>query len=103
MVVKTLYKSILLIIILSLYACNNNTEINKAKNKIDPVNELWYTHPAEKWEDALPVGNGRLGAMVFGKTDIGKIRYEARVKAFPENGTMKVDDVNLIINNVICG
>ena len=30
---------------------------------------LWYTHPAEKWENALPVGNGRLGAMVFGRTD----------------------------------
>ena len=31
----------------------------------DPV--LWYTHPAEEWKDALPVGNGRLGAMVFGR------------------------------------
>jgi alpha-L-fucosidase 2 len=27
---------------------------------------LWYDRPAEKWEDALPLGNGRLGAMVFG-------------------------------------
>lgn len=27
---------------------------------------LWYTRPAEKWTEALPVGNGRLGAMVFG-------------------------------------
>lgn len=27
---------------------------------------LWYRKPAEKWIDALPVGNGRLGAMVFG-------------------------------------
>ena len=30
---------------------------------------LWYAHAAEKWENALPVGNGRLGAMVFGRTD----------------------------------
>ncbi len=30
---------------------------------------IWYTHPADKWENALPVGNGRLGAMVFGRTD----------------------------------
>ncbi len=30
----------------------------------DPV--LWYQHPARTWGDALPVGNGRLGAMVFG-------------------------------------
>jgi alpha-L-fucosidase 2 len=27
---------------------------------------LWYDKPAEKWEQALPVGNGRLGAMIFG-------------------------------------
>ncbi len=27
---------------------------------------LWYTQPAAKWEEALPVGNGRIGAMVFG-------------------------------------
>ena len=27
---------------------------------------LWYKQPADKWNDALPVGNGRLGAMVFG-------------------------------------
>ena len=27
---------------------------------------LWYRQPAAKWVEALPVGNGRLGAMVFG-------------------------------------
>ena len=27
---------------------------------------LWYARPAVKWVEALPVGNGRLGAMVFG-------------------------------------
>jgi alpha-L-fucosidase 2 len=28
--------------------------------------KLWYNQPAQKWEEALPLGNGRLGAMVFG-------------------------------------
>lgn len=28
--------------------------------------KLWYKQPASVWEEALPVGNGRLGAMVFG-------------------------------------
>ncbi|MGC1298411.1 MAG: glycoside hydrolase family 95 protein [Alloacidobacterium sp.] len=28
--------------------------------------KLWYTSPASQWVDALPIGNGRLGAMVFG-------------------------------------
>ena len=27
---------------------------------------LWYRQPAERWVEALPLGNGRLGAMVFG-------------------------------------
>jgi alpha-L-fucosidase 2 len=33
----------------------------------DPAILMWYDAPATKWEEALPVGNGRLGAMVFGK------------------------------------
>lgn len=28
--------------------------------------KLWYTQPAKVWTEALPLGNGRLGAMVFG-------------------------------------
>ena len=31
--------------------------------------ELWYEKPALEWEEALPVGNGRLGAMVYGGVD----------------------------------
>ena len=27
---------------------------------------LWYAQPARNWNEALPIGNGRLGAMVFG-------------------------------------
>lgn len=30
---------------------------------------LWYGQPAARWKEALPVGNGRLGAMVFGRID----------------------------------
>ena len=30
---------------------------------------LWYRQPATNWNEALPIGNGRLGAMVYGKTD----------------------------------
>ena len=35
---------------------------------------VWRGQPAGKWDDALPVGNGRLGAMVFGKTDEERIQ-----------------------------
>jgi len=31
--------------------------------------KLWYRQPAKEWTEALPVGNGRLGAMVFGGVD----------------------------------
>ena len=27
---------------------------------------LWYRQPAKVWTEALPIGNGRLGAMIFG-------------------------------------
>lgn len=30
------------------------------------LNVLWYDKPATKWVEALPVGNGRVGAMIFG-------------------------------------
>ena len=29
-------------------------------------NRLYYISPAVEWEEALPLGNGRLGMMVFG-------------------------------------
>lgn len=39
----------------------------KAQGQRNPDDwKLWYTHPAANWNEALPVGNGRLGAMVFG-------------------------------------
>ncbi len=36
---------------------------------------LWYERPAAKWEEALPVGSGRLGAMVFGGTAEERIQF----------------------------
>ena len=63
-----------------LISCKNDKEIQNIGNStfLSPVSEsivkksfnpstlMWYTKPAEEWEKALPVGNGRLGAMVFG-------------------------------------
>jgi len=36
---------------------------------------LWYEKPASKWEEALPVGNGRLGAMIYGGTAEDHIQF----------------------------
>ena len=49
-----------------IYSCNAQTN-NELK--------LWYDKPASAWEEALPIGNGRLGAMVFGGTDTEHIQF----------------------------
>ncbi|UCC97714.1 MAG: glycoside hydrolase family 95 protein [Phycisphaerales bacterium] len=36
--------------------------------------KLWYDEPAQKWTEALPVGNGRLGAMVFGTVETERLQ-----------------------------
>src|SRR5947208_11579107 len=36
--------------------------------------KLWYTQPATEWLQALAVGNGRLGAMVFGGTATERLK-----------------------------
>jgi alpha-L-fucosidase 2 len=36
---------------------------------------LWYTQPAKIWTDALPVGNGHMGAMVFGGAAHERIQF----------------------------
>jgi alpha-L-fucosidase 2 len=35
---------------------------------------LWYDKPAVQWVEALPIGNGRLGAMVFGGTKTERLQ-----------------------------
>lgn len=35
---------------------------------------LWYNHAARNWNEALPIGNGRLGAMVFGDPENGRLQ-----------------------------
>ena len=37
--------------------------------------QLWYNVPAEKWTEALPIGNGRVGAMVFGGVKKDRIQF----------------------------
>ena len=53
---KILSKLLLFVVILS--SCEDTAQRSDLK--------LWYDEPAAKWVEALPLGNGRLGAMVFG-------------------------------------
>lgn len=40
--------------------------VQAGEGSIPGANTLWYDSPADEWVQALPLGNGRLGAMVFG-------------------------------------
>lgn len=51
--------SLILILLVSIFGCEN-------PNKSKPYKTLWYDEAATEWEEALPLGNGRLGVMVFG-------------------------------------
>jgi len=53
-----------LIIKLAIYLCLFSSMNQKvvAKNEL----KLWYDQPAKVWDESLPLGNGRIGAMVFG-------------------------------------
>lgn len=46
------------------------TAYSKAQNN----NLLWYEHAASNWNEALPIGNGRIGGMLFGGTEHDKIQ-----------------------------
>lgn len=46
------------IVVALLFAC--------AKETTNKPLTIWYNSPASVWEEALPLGNGRMGAMVFG-------------------------------------
>jgi alpha-L-fucosidase 2 len=45
-----------------------------AADKARSATTLWYRQSAARWEEALPLGNGRLGAMVFGR--VGQERLQ---------------------------
>ncbi len=52
----------------TLFFLHSHSYANEQAISINQQNNLkiWYLQPAQKWNEALPIGNGRLGAMVFG-------------------------------------
>lgn len=60
----------------------NNKIGNVPKNPFTAASEekkgkrlrLWYTSPADQWNEAMPIGNGRLGGMVYGRTAMERIQ-----------------------------
>lgn len=46
--------------------CCLESPAQKVQDKTNSL-VLWYKEPAKDWNEALPIGNGRLGAMIFGR------------------------------------
>lgn len=58
------------------HLCNGTV---KAGTFDEPLMKLWYTTPATDWmTSALPIGNGELGAMFFGGTDVERIQFNEK-------------------------
>lgn len=53
-------------------------------------NKLWYGKPAKQWVEALPIGNGRLAAMVFG--DPAKEKIQLNESTFWSGGPSRNDN-----------
>lgn len=51
---------------------------------LDPSTTIWFSSPAKNWQEALPVGNGRLGAMVFGT--VGEERLQLNEETYWSGG-----------------
>jgi alpha-L-fucosidase 2 len=53
---------------------SGGTSAGSSARESDTATTLWYREPARVWVEALPVGNGRLGGMVFGGTATERIQ-----------------------------
>jgi alpha-L-fucosidase 2 len=69
------------------------TFIGKAGPPDNPLT-LWYRQPAKNWTEALPVGNGRLGAMVFG--GVGRERLQLNEDTLWAGGPYDPDNTNAL-------
>jgi len=72
---KKIYK-IAVLFILIINAASTNSYGQDTTSKDSSPLTLWYNKPAKIWmTEALPIGNGPMGAMLFGGTDIDRIQF----------------------------
>ena len=61
--------------VLLVAGCSMTDTLSPGQSRQGPGGlKLWYDEPAKRWTEALPVGNGRLGAMVFGTVEIEQLQ-----------------------------
>lgn len=54
-------------LLFALFVAAFGAEAQKGSHEEPSFLKLWYAQPAAAWEEALPIGNGRLGAMIYGR------------------------------------
>lgn len=69
-----LIKNLLVLIVFLLLQTGCRNFFNSEK-ELNPSLVLWYEQPANSCTEALPVGNGRLGTMIYGGTDKETIQF----------------------------
>lgn len=65
-----------------------------------PDLKLWYKQPAEVWTDALPVGNGRLGAMIYGDVATEHIQFNEETLWSGEPHQYSRDDAHKYLDEI---
>lgn len=63
-------------------------------------NILWYENPASNWNEALPIGNGRIGGMLFGGVEHDKIQLNEETVWAGEPGNNITKDHYQDIQNI---
>ncbi len=66
---KSIFFLLFLVLLIPVFSQSKNTPAT-----FDSSTRIWFAAPAAKWDEALPVGNGRLGAMIFGGKDEERIQ-----------------------------
>jgi alpha-L-fucosidase 2 len=60
------------VLVITLLLLSGHWEVSPAQSTPSDL-KIWFNHPAGDWNEALPVGNGRLGAMIFGGVEKERI------------------------------
>lgn len=99
---RNLIQTVFILCLLSHTACDSNI---KSEKELNPSSVLWYDKPASIWTEALPVGNGRLGAMVYGGIEKESIQFNEETlwtgqpHDYSHKGAHKVlDDLRQLLN-----
>ena len=88
-----------IVLMVSVLSCSTQGQDLSNKSGSQPM-LLWYEEAADIWEEALPIGNGRLGAMIFGGIEQEKLQLNEETVWAGEPGNNIPDGVSEILPEV---